>query len=329
MGLSGSKPTKHLPAFEENLPSLEGKTVAITGCTSGTGLVVAKVCVRQKVDTLLLLNRPSERATRAEAEIRAEIPQGAKVTVETVACDLQDLESVRAAATNIKSQHEAIDVLCNNAGIMAMEETTTKDGYDVQTGTNHLSHFLLTKELFPLLQRAQELRGDARIVNHSSMARRGSPLKVEYFAKNDTPGSLGGNGARGKWERYHQSKLAQPLFTLALAEKLKGKDNKNAIKAVCAAPGYSITNLQTTSQGMGGLLWSRAIFAQSAEDGTMPLLQCAFGTDVASGDFWEPGQWSNLAGLPVKVELTNECTDPESQKLLWEASEKACGKFDI
>lgn len=325
MGGNGSKPVKYLPAFEAQLPSLEGKTVAITGCTSGTGLQAAKVTVRKGVTNLILLNRASPRAESAEAEIKAAVPAGAKTKVTTIPCDLQDFESVKAAVATIKKDHQSLDVLCNNAGVMAMDDKATKDGYDVQMQTNHLSHFLLTKELFPLLQKAQELRGDARIVNHSSMARTGGPLEAaKNFGK--VGGSLGGNGTGAKWERYHQSKLANVVFTLALKDKLLN-DGKG-IKAVCAAPGYSATSLQTSSQGMGGLGWTK-IIAQSAEDGAMPLLQCCFGPETASGDFWEPSKYFHSVGPAGKVELTKECTDEAARTELWKVSEDACGKFDI
>jgi NAD(P)-dependent dehydrogenase (short-subunit alcohol dehydrogenase family) len=198
MGVSGSKPhvveTQWFKGFEEKLPNLEGKTVVITGTTSGTGLIVARTCIKKCAKNVLLLNRSSERATKAENELKTFIVDGSKTNVETIPCDLQDFSSVRAAVDKIKADHEAVDVLCNNAGVMALEDKATKDGYDVQMQTNHLSHFILTKELYPLLKRAHELRGDARVVHHSSMARQGgSPLKTEYFGKNG--GNLGGNGA--------------------------------------------------------------------------------------------------------------------------------------
>eukprot|EP00545_Synedropsis_sp_CCMP1620_P013772 CAMPEP_0119020340 /NCGR_PEP_ID=MMETSP1176-20130426/23835_1 /TAXON_ID=265551 /ORGANISM="Synedropsis recta cf, Strain CCMP1620" /LENGTH=328 /DNA_ID=CAMNT_0006974753 /DNA_START=75 /DNA_END=1061 /DNA_ORIENTATION=- len=328
MGGSSSKPIKYLAEFENNLPSLENKVVAITGCTSGTGLVAAKVTARKGATTILLLNRPSPRAENAEKEVRAEIPEGAKTTVETIPCDLQDFDSVRSAVKQIKSKYEAVDVLCNNAGVMAMDDLATKDGYDVQMQTNHLSHFLLTKELFPLLQKAKELRGEARIANHSSMARTGGLLKPEFFGKNG--GNLGGNGGSmltgggGNWERYHQSKLANAVFTLALNDKLKD----SGIKATCAAPGYSMTSLQTTSQGMNGAMWT-TMMAQSAEDGTMPILQACYGAGVESGDFWEPTKRGHTVGPAGKVDLAKECTDEESRKMLWETSEEACGKWSL
>jgi NAD(P)-dependent dehydrogenase (short-subunit alcohol dehydrogenase family) len=332
MGTSGSKPKpKWFPDFKEKLPLLTDKTIVVTGCTSGTGFILARTSIEKEAKNVLLLNRPSERATKAEAELKTYIKEGSKTNVETISCDLQDMESVKAAANQIKAKYEAIDVLCNNAGVMALEDMATKDGYDIQMQTNHLSHFLLTKELYPLLKRAKELHGEARVVNHSSLARKGGPLKPEYFGKNG--GNLGGNGSSlqnytftgGRWERYHQSKLANSAFTRALKHRLGG----SGIKAVVAAPGFANTNLQTTSAengGMGNMLVMRT--AQSAEDGTMPLLAACFDPSTENGDFWEPSKMGALYGPAVKVAWDKPSADESNQKLLWGESEKACGKFD-
>jgi len=323
MGSQSSKLVKYLPAFEEKLPSLAGKTVVITGCTSGTGLVAAKASVRKGAENVLLLNRPSERAIKAEEEIKAEMNDGQETKVETITCDLQDFASVREAAKTIRDKYDSLDVLCNNAGIMAMNDTATKDGYDSQMQTNHLSHFLLTKELFPLLNKAADLRGEARVVNHSSIARKGKLLDGKYLGKNGD--DLGGDSVAAKWERYHQSKLANVVFTLALADRLKG----GKVKAVCAAPGHTSTSLLTTSEGVYGMMCCLRIVAQSAEDGTMPLLEAMCGASVGSGDFWEPSQWMNMSGPAKKIELQKECTDETSREVLWKASEQACGAFPV
>ena len=334
MGTTPSKiESKHYDEFEKGLPSLAGKTVVITGCTSGTGLVAAKDTVRKGAATLLMLNRPSARATAAEELVKKEIPEGStNVVVETIPCDLQDFESVQAAAALIKKKYEAIDVLCCNAGVMALDDYATKDGYDVQMQTNHLSHFLLIKELFPLLQRAKELRKEARIVHHSSGSRAhpSTPLQAEYFGKNG--GNLGGNQSffftGPKWERYHQTKLANAVMTLALADRLK---DSGGIKAACAAPGLANTDLQkSTTQnggGMSGSMWIMR-FSQSAEDGTMPLLAACFDPTTENGDFWEPSQTGRTVGPAAKFELEPICQNEESRKILWEESEKCCGKFE-
>jgi len=277
-----------------------------------------------------MLNRPSARATKAEAEIKSLIPAGSGTHVETIPCDLQDMASVKAAIKTIKSKYDSIDVLCNNAGVMALDDYATKDCYDVQMQTNHLSHFLLTKELFPLLQCAKELHGEARIVNHSSGARKipPTPLKPEYFCKNG--GNLGGNSnsmltGGAKWERYHQTKLANSVFTKTLAARLDG----SGIKALVAAPGLAATNLQTTANETGrlrGMMWMMK-FAQSAEDGTMPLLTCMFGEGVENGEFYEPRDAMGWWGPAAKVKWDDLSAAEANGKVLWEKSEEACGSF--
>lgn len=324
MGTSGSKVSKHYDAFESSLPSLVDKNVAITGCTSGTGLIAAKCAARKGAAHVLMLNRPSARAEAAEQMVKAEIKDISKTVVETIACDLQDFDSVRQCAKTIHSKFNRIDVLCNNAGVMALEDVATKDGYDVQMQTNHLSHFLLTSMLMPLLKNAP----NGRIVHHSSMARNGGDLKKEYFGRNG--GSLGGNGnsmlfGGARWERYHQTKLANYVMTAALADKLSG----TSMLALCAAPGFANTNLQATTSkdgGMGSGMWIMR-FAQSAEDGAMPLIHAMFGENVSNGDFYEPkGGWS---GVPTKYPLKAQALDEKQKKLLWEASEEACGPFGL
>ncbi|CAJ1392829.1 unnamed protein product [Effrenium voratum] len=323
-------PTKWFPDFEANLPSLENKVFCITGCTSGTGYVAARTAARKGAH-VVMLNRQSGRAEAAEKALKEEVPN-AKVT--QVECDLQDLNSVQAAASKLKSMFgsSGVDVLCNNAGVMALADQATKDGYDVQMQTNHLSHFLLTKELYPLLQKAASERGEARIVQHSSGARKfpNTDLEAKYLGKNG--GDLGGNGnsmffGGARWERYHQTKLANAVFTKELDTRLRAANSK--VKACCAAPGLAATNLQvTTSQDDGFHAPWIMRFGQSGEDGTMPLLQCCAGS-VESGDFFEPEGMGNIKGPPTKIAPEPLWTKPESGKILWEESEKACGAFKV
>eukprot|EP00978_Attheya_sp_CCMP212_P012641 scaffold31613_cov65-Attheya_sp.AAC.1 len=164
------------------------------------------------------------------------------------------------------------------------------------------------------------------------MSRKGSLLEAKYLGKNG--GNLGGNKSfmlQGpKLDRYHHSKLANVVFTLALKDKLEAANSK--VISTVAAPGFSLTNLATTANktgGMGGGMWMMR-FAQSSEDGTMPLLSACF-LPSKSGDFYEPSGRMNVSGPAKKYDLTKEksCNDEASRKMLWETSEEACGKFDI
>lgn len=336
MGVSTSKPhdikTKWFNDFEKTLPSLENKVFAVTGCTSGTGLVAAKALAMKEKTTVLMLNRESDRATSAEAAVK-EVASSTSV-VETIPCDLQSFESVKTAAATIKEKHPAINVLCNNAGVMALDDYATVDGYDVQMQTNHLSHFLLTNELFPCLKKAGEDCGEpSRVVNHSSLARSGTKLEEKYFGKNG--GNLGGNSSIGfngaRWERYGQTKCANAVFTQVLADKLKENGLDNKVISTVAAPGLATTNLQVTTAQNGGMgIASMGVmrFAHSAEDGTMPLLT-AMVLPADNGDFFEPCQRQRMIGPVKKFELEENCVNEDAKKLLWETSEAACGKFNF
>ena len=193
------KESKIYPRFEADQAAQTGKVFAITGCTTGTGLAAAKLFAK-KGAAVFLLNRPSPRAEAALAAVQAVAAEECVVT--HVDCDLTDFKSVRQAAAQVavETKDSGLDVLCNNAGVMALKDVATGDGYDIQMQTNHLSHFLLSRELYPALVKAVQLRGEARIVNHSSFARNGPPgtkltteNTYEYLGKNG--GSLGGDGA--------------------------------------------------------------------------------------------------------------------------------------
>jgi NAD(P)-dependent dehydrogenase (short-subunit alcohol dehydrogenase family) len=228
--------SKFFPEFRAKLVPMTGKTVAITGCTSGTGYIAARVCLELGA-RVIMLNRPSARADQALASLKAAVPGG---NIELVACDLMSFASVRQAGAELVSKLDSLDVLCNNAGIMATVDQATVDGCDTQMQTNHLSHFLLTSSVWPLLEKAAELRGDARVVNHSSGARnRGGdgkkPLDRKYLGKNG--GNLGGDQGNclpfsgGRWTRYQQTKLANVVFTYAL------RDRQSKVKSLVAHPG--------------------------------------------------------------------------------------------
>lgn len=336
MGSSYSKPkeipSKYFPRYFAQLPpmALEGKVVAVTGSTTGTGFICAKACA-QLGATVVLLNRPSQRAEAAEKAIKEAVP-GAKVV--SVSCDLMSFEKVKEAAAKLKADFSStgIDVLVLNAGVMALKDEATVDGCDVQMQTNHLSHFLLTGLVWPLLEKAVADRGEARVVNHSSIARKGPALEAKYLGKNG--GNLGGDSGgcmpfKGpRWTRYQQTKLANVVFTYALHDRIQQAGSK--VKVLVAHPGVAATNLQVSSVtdgAMGGSL-ANIVVSQSAEDGALGIFKCSVDPSVKSGEFYGP---SGMGMAGDAVLLPNEpLASPESRALLWEQSEQSTGfKFTL
>jgi NAD(P)-dependent dehydrogenase (short-subunit alcohol dehydrogenase family) len=318
--------TKHYPSFKAGLPSMAGKTVVITGTTSGTGRVAAAT-VAELGGKVLMLNRPSSRSKGARSELSAAHPSAELHAIE---CDLQSFASVRSAATQIRKLcPEGVHVLCNNAGVMALEDEATVDGFDVQMQTNHLSHFLLTRELWPLLERAAESSREARVVNHSSGLRMspGKRLLGEYLERRG--GSLGGNGGGvsfngPRWIRYNQSKLANCAFTAALHHRLTERGSK--VKALVAHPGLANTELQKTSVKAGGMgrrftKLMMAVASQTPEDGAMGILSCMCLPEATSGQFYGPGLASYASkGRARPFALEGFYDNAETRELLWTKS---------
>lgn len=329
-------PTVHFPAFLEQMPLVNGKTFVVTGTTSGTGNIAART-IAQKGGRVIMLNRASIRSKKIQDEFNQEFTDGRVITIE---CDLQSFASVTAACEQLEKVcvETGIYALINNAGIMAMPDAATDDGFDTQMQTNHLSHFLLTREVFGLLQKAAAFYGEARIVNHSSISRLGvKRLDAKYLERRG--GQLGGNGASmffggARWTRYSQTKLANAAFTAALHHKLRASNSD--IKALVAHPGLANTELQVTTDktdGMGGTLgvfgmglmarWS----SQSEEDGALGILSCAALGDVKCGTFYGPGMGMMAGkGEAKPYPLEPQYDNPETRDLLWKKSCEAIGK---
>ncbi|MEM7037701.1 MAG: SDR family NAD(P)-dependent oxidoreductase [Bacteroidota bacterium] len=320
-------PTLHLnDVLEKHGQDMQNKVVAITGTTSGTGYVCAREMAK-KGATVILLNRDSQRAVNSQQQLAQEVPDG---KFEAVTCDLQNFDSVRNAVSEISSRHEVLDVLVNNAGVMALKDRATNDGYDVQMQTNVLSHFLLTSGLFPLMRKSPQ----ARVVNHSSMARLGGPLKAEYFEQRG--GNLGGDGTeeesfnfRGpRWERYHQTKLANANFTYGLKQKLEAENIGN-VMSLLAHPGLAMTQLQLSSAAEGGMQKESELMgqAQSAEDGATGIIRACMDPEAQSGDFFGPT--AGWKGYPDKLPPEDLLLDASNIQINWEGCEKAVGAFQF
>ena len=309
--------------------------------------------IRKRVDAIILLNRRSPRAEESLERLKEEKANaGTHTEISQVICDLEDFESVRKAAEEVNeicSVYGGLNVLANNAGIFWFPDIRTKDGFDIQMQTNHLSHFLLTKLLFPSFDLALSNGEEVRICQHSSRARYipSTMLDAKYFKQCDK-GTLGGNGLKQSFERYHQSKLANVTFALELFARLKAHGyDEELIKSVVADPGIATTAIYGTASKSGGFLrrflmnlLSKVvrpfIKTQSAADGAVPLIHACFAEEVASGDFFVPEEEKvgrplkciskgKLAGGKVKVE--DLALDKDNQELCWTNTELACGDF--
>lgn len=315
----------------KDLPEFTGKVFAITGTTGGTGYVAASTAAK-KGGTVLLLNRPSSRAEAALEKLTKDVPEGTFVAID---CDLQDFSSVRKACEEIKGKYSELYCLANNAGIFCIPDEATVDGYDKQMQTNHLSHFLLTAELFPLLEASAEKCGDACVVTMSGGARFDVKLEEKYLARNG--GNLGGNGfvlgakASGPdYDRACHSKLANSVFMNALHEKLQAAGKK--VRSIGSQPGLVNSNLTKdwVTNPIGKYFWNflRRMTMQTVEDGAAGLLTGMMLPDAKSGDLYGPENQEKGAIVANKVqEMEN---DPAAMKMLWEKSEDAVGvKFTV
>jgi len=340
--------SKHFGHFAACFPTQSGKTFVITGCTTGTGFVAAKLCAEKGAKRVIMLNRPSDRAKEAIEKVKKAAGEaGSSCVVVHVDCDLMDLGSVNKAAGEVNTicKEGGLDVLACNAGIMAFPDQVTQDGYDVQMQTNHLSHFALTCQVMQSLEKAAAGKGSARVVQHSSVARAGKKLEDKYFAKHAV-GTLGGDGTKQSFDRYQQTKLANAVFCAALKERLlaAGGDRAKVMSLVCH-PGVATTNLQvTTSATHNTFLMNSSMklcqncMSQSESDGTMGLLTCmclekgsngnsAKADDmtvaVESGDLWGP-VGTGFAGVACKLPAEINA-DKDSQDNIWKWSKDATG----
>lgn len=293
-----------------DMPDLSGKTIVVTGGNSGIGYEAALEFARKRA-TVVLACRDLGKARTAAAQIAASSP-GAKVQV--MALDLSSLASVRAFADAFHQQHQALHVLCNNAGVMAIPYRQTADGFEMQFGTNHLGHFALTGLLLDLILATD----GARVVNVASGAHRMGRIHFD---------DLQLKNSYGKWSAYGQSKLANLLFTSELQRKADAAGKK--FLSVACHPGYAATNLQAVGPKMSGSstmeylseLGNR-LFSQSATMGALPTEYAATSPAVAGNDYIGPDGMAELWGHPAKVGRSAAASDAVSAKKLWEVSEQ-------
>jgi NAD(P)-dependent dehydrogenase (short-subunit alcohol dehydrogenase family) len=289
------------------MPDQTGRRAVVTGANSGLGFQVALELARRGARVVLAV-RDQRRGRAALERLRGEAPDA---DAELRPLDLASLASVRAFAAGVD---EPVDLLVNNAGVMAGPRRTTADGFELQLGTNHLGHFALTGLLLGRLLAAPS----PRVVTVSSGA--------HWVGRIDFDDLLSERRYH-RWRAYAQSKLANLLFMRELGRRTAA----TPLVSVAAHPGYAATHLQTTGQRLDDLVMKvgNALLAQSDRTGALPLLYAAT-ADLGSGAFAGPGGPGEWRGHPKLVGMSARARDPLTARRLWEVSERLTGvSYDV
>jgi NAD(P)-dependent dehydrogenase (short-subunit alcohol dehydrogenase family) len=287
-----------------DIPDQTGRTALVTGANSGLGFHTSLQLARHGARVLMAC-RDQTRGQAALDRVLAEVPAAA---VELVPLDLASLASIRAAATDVAKRAPHLDVLVNNAGVMAVPRSTTADGFEMQFGTNHLGPFALTGLLLPQVLAAPA----GRVVVVASDAAKWGKMRFD---------DLMGERFYFRWTAYGQSKLANLLFARELARR-----SADRLVVAAAHPGYAATNLQT-APGIPGKVMAlgNRLIAQSDADGALPQLYAATVPDVRTGDYFGPDGLLGLRGAPHKVTPIRAARDDAHARRLWEVSEQLTG----
>jgi NAD(P)-dependent dehydrogenase (short-subunit alcohol dehydrogenase family) len=294
----------------QDIPDQSGRIAVVTGANSGLGLVIARELAREGA-LVVLACRNMEKGRAALADVAA-AASGPEPELEEL--DLASLSSVRSFAERFKAGHDHLDLLINNAGVMASPRRHTADGFELHLGTNHLGHFALTNLLLPLM----EGRDDARVVTLSSNAHK----TVRGIAFDN----LNGDRHYFRWNAYGQSKLANLLFALELDRRLRARGS--TVKSLAAHPGYAATNLQSAAAPLVDRLAMKvanAVVAQSDEMGALPPLYAATEPGLPGGTYAGPDGIGEQRGHPRVVSPSGAARDEATAKRLWEVSEELTG----
>jgi len=287
-----------------DMPDQSGKVAAVTGSNAGLGFEIASALAHGGARVVMAC-RTETKALAAMQKILATSPKG---TVEFMQLDLGDLSSVRAFASQLTDTVDRLDILGNNAGLMAIDKSTTVDGFETQLGVNHLGHFALTGQLLPLLLATPS----SRVVNHSSFAHR--PGKLH---RNDP---MFTSHRYGRWTAYFQSKLANLLFTFELQRRLHLAGSTTI--SLAAHPGASHTDLGVEGSGPLNKLVGPLgrLYTQSAARGALPFIRACTDPSATGSDFFGPRflSW----GAPKLETPTKRSRNTEDAKFLWSLSEE-------
>ena len=296
---------------EADIPDQSGRIALVTGANSGLGLETARALAQGGATVLLACRQRS----RGEA-VRQQLLPVARAGLEVIDLDLADLASVAAAASQVQREFGRLDLLINNAGVMAPPRRLSRDGHELQFAVNHLGHFALTTALLPLLKQ----QSGARVVTVSSGA--------HYFGRIAFD-DLQGERRYDPWTAYSQSKLANVMMALQLQEQLVAAGSSTL--SIAAHPGLARTNLQPSSVAAKGS-WIEGLayrlldpLFQSAAMGALPQLHAAVAPDARGGALYGPDGLANLGGWPVACKIAAAALDGSQRRRLWQASEELCG----
>jgi NAD(P)-dependent dehydrogenase (short-subunit alcohol dehydrogenase family) len=283
----------------KQMPRLDGKRAIVTGANSGIGYYTALELARAGAEVVLAV-RDAGRGGEALAQLQAEVP-AARASLESL--DLSSLASVRTFAERVLKGGQPLDLLVNNAGIMALPtRELSADGFEKQFATNHLGHFALTGLLLPLLTRAAA----PRVVTVSSSVTMWAHLALDNLQSERRYAPMGS---------YGQSKLANLYFMLELARRAPGN-----LVSVASHPGGTATNLQKYQ-----FKFAVKLFGQHASMGALPSLYAAVGADVRGGQYYGPRNWFGMSGPPTLAKLPKRALDATLARELWDRSEQLTG----
>jgi NAD(P)-dependent dehydrogenase (short-subunit alcohol dehydrogenase family) len=307
----------------EKMDDMSRKTVIVTGANSGLGYEAVRTFASHGAHVVLAC-RSTNRGEKAVERIHEESPDA---STEVLELDLADLWSVKEFASAFTDDHDALHVLCNNAGVMAIPRQETTDGFETQFGVNHLGHFALTGLLMGHLRETEDR---TRVVTQSSGLHENGEIDFD---------DLQSERSYDKWDAYSQSKLAHVLFAYELDRRLNNARNEvkdenevEDVMSVACHPGYAATNLQLRCPEQSGStlrLWmmkaANMVLAQDAERGALSMLYAATASDVAGGDYVGPGGFMNMRGSPTTQRSSERSYDEATAERLWTISEEMTG----
>jgi NAD(P)-dependent dehydrogenase (short-subunit alcohol dehydrogenase family) len=287
-----------------DIPDQTGRVAIVTGANTGIGLETARMLALRGAEVVLAC-RSKEKGQAAVDSIRRENPSG---SAQVELLDLSDLESVKAFSDTFMAARQRLDLLIDNAGVMVPPFSRTKQGFELQFGTNHLGHFALTLRLLPLLERTP----GSRVVVVSSTAQ--NIGRIDFDDLNWERRSY------KPWPAYGQSKLANMMFTLELSRRLAAAGSKVLVTA--AHPGYTATDLQRTA---GVVRLFNPLFAMKPAGGALPTLRAAVDSSASPGSYWGPSRLFEMNGPPALAGVSRRAKDEAAAAKLFEVSESLTG----